>query len=62
MTRPDSWGEPRKSSYSDGGNNCVEVAHGDRPVVGVWDTKHRDAGPIVVPAGRWAAFVRSLKS
>ena len=60
MTRPDSWGEPRKSSYSDGANNCVEVAHAPE-LTGVWDTKRREQGPIVVPRARWAAFVRSLK-
>ncbi|GAB2964541.1 DUF397 domain-containing protein [Saccharothrix stipae] len=56
-----NWGSRRKSSRSQGANNCVEVAHGDRPVVGVWDTKHRDAGPIVVPAARWQAFVATMK-
>jgi hypothetical protein len=60
MSRSNNWGEPRKSSYSDGANNCVEATHGG-PVVGVWDTKHRQAGPIVVPQARWTAFLAGLK-
>ncbi|QRP45791.1 DUF397 domain-containing protein [Amycolatopsis sp. FDAARGOS 1241] len=50
----------RKSSYS-GGNSgnvdCVEVALGTE-VVGVRDTKAREAGELHVPAEAWLAFVR----
>ncbi|MBP2340795.1 formylmethanofuran dehydrogenase subunit D [Saccharothrix coeruleofusca] len=60
MTANIPWGERRTSSFSDGANTCVEVAHGPS-VVGVWDTKHRESGPIVVPRARWAAFVAGLK-
>ncbi|MEV4939626.1 DUF397 domain-containing protein [Streptomyces zaomyceticus] len=50
-----------KSSYSDGGNNCVEVAHGVAGAMPVRDSK-APAGPaLVVPAGAWSAFVNGVK-
>lgn len=55
-----NWGSRRKSSRSQGANNCVEVAHAPG-LAGVWDTKHREQGPIVVPAARWQAFLAGLK-
>ena len=62
MNQQVNWGSRRTSSRSQGANNCVEVAHGnDRPVVGVWDTKQRTTGPIMVPAARWTAFVTAMK-
>ena len=50
----------RKSSYSDSGSNqCVEV--GVAPgVIGVRDTKNRDAGQLAVSRTAWAAFVRGV--
>jgi hypothetical protein len=51
-----------KSTYSDGGNNCVEVAHGAVPAaLPVRDSKS-SAGPAVVfSAAPWGAFVNALK-
>lgn len=46
----------RKSSFSGGGNNCVEVAP-SASVVGVRDTKDRAAGHLTVSASAWAAFL-----
>lgn len=46
----------RKSSFSDGNTDCVEVARADK-YVGVRDSKNQ-AGPVLVfPADRWAAFL-----
>jgi hypothetical protein len=51
----------RKSTYSGGQNDCVEVADG-LPVVPVRDSK-APAGPaLVFPAGAWSAFVERVKS
>ncbi|MCM2391765.1 DUF397 domain-containing protein [Streptomyces albipurpureus] len=50
-----------KSSYSDGGNNCVEVAHGGSGVMPVRDSKRPD--PVIVVGGHtWTAFVSGVKS
>lgn len=45
-----------KSTYSDGGSNCVEVresAHG----ADVRDTQNRDLGHLRVPPAEWVAFL-----
>jgi hypothetical protein len=50
----------RKSSYSDAGNNCVEVAR----VAGgcaVRDSKNPDGGHMIFSADAWAAFVTEVK-
>ncbi|GAA3874441.1 hypothetical protein GCM10022243_44290 [Saccharothrix violaceirubra] len=54
------WGEGRKPRRSFGANNCVEIAHAPG-LVGVWDTKHRAAGPVVVGCRAWAAFLNTVK-
>ena len=52
----------RKSTYSDGnGGDCVEVGDGVPGVVPVRDSKVADGDVVVVGAGAWAAFVRSVK-
>jgi hypothetical protein len=49
-----SW---RKSSYSGGNSDCVEVAAGRR-TVGVRDTWQSGRGPVLeFPAAAWAAFI-----
>lgn len=50
----------RKSSYSGGAQQaCVEV--GVAPgIVGVRDTKNREAGHLAVTRTAWAAFVRGV--
>lgn len=51
-----SW---RTSSYSGTQGNCVEVAH-TLDVVGVRDTKNRDAGALLVAADAWRTFTTRL--
>jgi hypothetical protein len=48
----------RKSTYSGGSENCVEVATGD--VVGVRDTKDRAGGQLAVGAEQWSAFLATV--
>jgi hypothetical protein len=54
---PDRW---FKSTRSANNADCVEVHLG--AVVGVRDTKAREAGALDVPAGGWSAFVAGLKT
>ncbi len=49
----------RKSSYSNGAGECVEVAQGDG--VRVRDTKDRDGMVLRVSAETWRAFASALK-
>lgn len=50
----------RKSTYSgNDGGNCVEAAPAPA-VVGVRDTKNREAGHLAVSRPAWSAFVRSV--
>lgn len=51
----------RKSSFSSGEANCVEVGFGSG-MVAVRDTKDRDGGTLAVPAASWAAFLRTRRS
>ena len=52
-----SW---RKSSYSDNGGNCVEVANAATDVK-VRDTTNRRGVTLAVNAGVWQDFVSGLK-
>jgi hypothetical protein len=56
----------RKSSYSSGDGNCVELAARDRaagPVVGVRDTKRDGRGPVLeFSASAWREFLGRIKS
>lgn len=57
------WGRRKVSSFSDGANNCVEAAHGQTgPVIGVWDTKRRQDGPLVFGDIEWSAFLTDVKA
>ena len=61
MTNPHftAW---RKSSRSSGGANCVEVAPADNcPLVGVRDTKDRDAGTLVFTLNEWQTFLAGVR-
>jgi Domain of unknown function (DUF397) len=52
----------RKSSYSGGGNNCLEVAAaGGTAAIAVRDSKNPDGGYLTFGAGAWTAFVSSIK-
>ncbi len=49
----------RKSTYSAGNAECVEVAAGRR-TVGVRDTRQLEQGPVLeFPAEAWASFIAS---
>ncbi|GAA1437105.1 DUF397 domain-containing protein [Nocardiopsis tropica] len=51
--------EFRKSSYSTGGENCVEVA--DLPAgAAIRDSKHPELGFLPVGASEWTAFARMV--
>ncbi|MFE5828676.1 DUF397 domain-containing protein [Streptomyces sp. NPDC056508] len=51
-----------KSSYSDGGNNCVEVARDQLSgVMPVRDSKNPAGPALAVPAGAWSAFIGGVK-
>jgi hypothetical protein len=51
----------RTSSYSGGGNQCVEVAVVPSGHVAVRDTKNREAGMHLFSAAAWTAFVTAIK-
>ena len=50
----------RKSSYSGGGNNCVEVATG-AVTVAVRDSKDPEGGELTFGAPAWTAFTTAIK-
>jgi hypothetical protein len=47
-----------KSTYSESGANCVEVAEG--PMTLVRDTQNRELGALAVPAQEWIALLRGI--
>ena len=51
----------KKSSYSNGGGNCVEVGHVPG-LVGVRDTKDREGGTLAVPNAAWSAFLTGVNA
>jgi len=52
----------RKSSYSGGGNNCVEVATADdAAAIAVRDSKNPGGGHLTFGAEAWTAFVSDIK-
>lgn len=50
----------RKSSYSTGGNDCVEVAQTGTGYL-VRDSKNPDGPCLAVTPQAWAAFIRAIK-
>lgn len=54
---PAAW---RKSSYSGGGNNCVEVAHLPGAAA-VRDSKNPEGGQLLFSADAWEAFLSGIK-
>jgi hypothetical protein len=50
----------RKSSYSTGGNQCVEIAHLGAAVA-VRDSMNPSAGHLAFGAGDWQAFLDDAK-
>jgi hypothetical protein len=64
MTTSDdsTFGVWRKSTFSDGGDNCVEVAMTTDGTVGVRHSKN-PAGPVLsFTAAEWAAFTNGVRS
>lgn len=52
----------RKSSFSQGADNCVEVGRTSDAGAAVRDTKDRAAGHFTTTAPQWHAFVAALKT
>lgn len=53
--------EWRTSSYSGGGNDCVEVGFIDAAPV-VRDSKHRDGGVIRIESAQWQEMLRAART
>jgi hypothetical protein len=51
----------RKSSRSSGSDGCVECARLSEEIV-IRDSKDPDGGTLIVSAGNWRLFLRSIKS
>ena len=51
----------RKSSYSSGQGNCVEVCLGEPGAVAVRDSKDQAGPELAVGDRAWSAFVRGVK-
>ncbi|WP_081706384.1 DUF397 domain-containing protein [Nocardia sp. CNY236] len=49
-----------KSSRSQAGRECVEVAHLDRGMVGVRDSKNPSGPTLVFSPGEWDAFTAGI--
>jgi hypothetical protein len=52
----------RKSSYSNTGANCVEVATTRSGKVAVRDSKHPDAGRLNFSPDEWQTFVAKVQA
>lgn len=59
--RHDCWAW-RKSSYSSGQGECVEVATSLPGVVAVSDSKNPHGPVLTVSTGEWARFTRRLRA
>ncbi|WP_067528942.1 DUF397 domain-containing protein [Nocardia uniformis] len=49
-----------KSSYSQHGGECVEVAHLDGGMIGVRDSKNPSGPALVFGPGEWSAFTAGV--
>ncbi|MFD7417531.1 DUF397 domain-containing protein [Kitasatospora purpeofusca] len=56
---PVSW---RKSSYSQNGGNCVEVAPAVPGLVPVRDSKDPEGPALAFPSDAWSAFVAAIQA
>jgi len=52
----------RKSSYSNGGGECVEVADLDDGTRALRDSKNPDDGALIFDRKAWTSFVAGIKS
>ncbi|GAA0916147.1 DUF397 domain-containing protein [Nonomuraea longicatena] len=63
MISPDlSGAEFRKSSFSGGNNDCVEVATNLPGVVAVRDSKDRGGPVLTFTPGEWRAFLSDVRN
>ncbi|MFJ2034264.1 DUF397 domain-containing protein [Streptosporangium sp. NPDC087985] len=53
--------EFRKSSFSGGGNNCVEVATNLPGVVAIRDSKDPSGHVLTVTPGAWRIFLKGIR-
>ncbi|MGV9543139.1 DUF397 domain-containing protein [Nocardia beijingensis] len=60
MSRELSGAEWFKSSYSQAGGDCVEVAHLEAGMVGVRDSKNPTGPALVFTPGEWDAFTAGV--
>ncbi|MFJ6621413.1 DUF397 domain-containing protein [Kitasatospora sp. NPDC091335] len=51
-----------KSSYSNNGGNCLEVARGSRDLTPVRDSKDPHGPALVFPSEAWTSFVAAVRS
>ncbi|MES9540759.1 DUF397 domain-containing protein [Actinomadura sp. NPDC000600] len=51
----------RKSSWSNGSGNCVEIA-GFRYAIGIRDSKAPNGPVLAVSPKQWAAFIKAVKA
>ena len=51
----------RRSSFSGGQGNCIEVASNVAGCVAMRDSKNPDGAVLSFPQAEWAAFVESVK-
>ncbi|MFF7995768.1 DUF397 domain-containing protein [Kitasatospora xanthocidica] len=51
-----------KSTYSQQGGNCLEVARGFCELMPVRDSKDPNGPALVFPAEAWASFVAAVRS
>ncbi|WP_329425188.1 DUF397 domain-containing protein [Streptosporangium sp. NBC_01495] len=52
----------RKSSRSDGQNNCVEVAMLPQGYIGVRDSKDKNGPALILASDQWNALIGGVKS
>lgn len=51
----------RKSTFSSGGGDCVEVAPGGRSVL-VRDSRNRSGAVLALPSAQWSEFLRRIRN
>ncbi|MER7582514.1 DUF397 domain-containing protein [Kitasatospora sp. NPDC097691] len=51
-----------KSTYSQQGGNCLEVARGSRELMPVRDSKDPQGPTLLFPVGAWESFVAAVCS
>ncbi len=51
----------RKSTYSNNGGSCVEVAHGEPAVIAVRDSQDPDGPVLAFTSEQWTLFTGTVK-